>query len=78
MRFYNCTEDCLFGKGCETKLCMYKHEERDDDEEESENESDEHVDENQKTAEMDNFKPSLEKVRDAVGKSYNYFAKVKV
>ena len=32
-------EDCMFGKGCERKLCMYKHEESDDSDE-IENESD--------------------------------------
>ena len=32
-------EDCMFRKGCERKLCMYKHEESDDSDE-IENESD--------------------------------------
>ena len=60
------SEKCRFGKTCERKLCMYTHEESDEDtSEESDDELDE-CDENEVTVEK--LKPSLEKVRIALEK----------
>ena len=72
------SEDCMFAKGCERKLCMYKHEERDedDDEDESEDESDMDEDEDENQKAVENLKPSLEKVKEALEKVTNILKKV--
>ena len=63
------SDECKYGKACERMLCMFKHDESDDeaesddDEEDSEDEEEEDEDET-----VDEIKPSLEKVRDALEK----------
>ena len=64
------SEKCKYDKACERKLCMYRHEERiddDDDDEVSEDESDEDEDD-ESTEPIENLKPSLEKVKEALEK----------
>ena len=52
---------CKYGKGCERKMCMYTHDDKDDD-------SDESSDDEIGDAAVENLKPVLEKVKKAVEK----------
>ena len=62
------SESCKYGNGCERKLCMFKHEDNndDDDDEDSESESDDDDDESEKP--IEELKPSIEKVKEALEK----------
>ena len=60
------SEDCKFGKSCERKMCMYRHDdakEESDDEDESESSDDEEEDES-----LEELKPVLKKIQEAVDK----------
>ena len=65
------SESCKFGSGCERVLCMFRHEERNDneesDEEESDDESDTEGDSNDKES-VNVLIPVLEKFKEAVEK----------
>ena len=67
-------EDCKYGKACERKLCMYKHDDGDEDgveDEESDDEDDDDDEDeeiNDNEDKVDELKPSLEKVRAALVK----------
>ena len=61
------SESCKYGKACERKMCMYKHDENeDDDDSESEDDEAEELDDNGET--LEKLRPSLEKVKDALQK----------
>ena len=63
------SEICKFGKSCERKMCMYRHENIDD---ESENEEEESSDEEA----SEKLKPSLEKVQKSIDKVTALLAQV--
>ena len=56
-------EVCMFGAECERRLCMFRHEGRNGDEEESDDESD-----NDDTDDVEEMKPVLEKLEEAFEK----------
>ena len=59
------SDNCKYGKSCERILCMFKHEECDDGDD-SENENDSEEDEDEESVE--NLKPVLKKIQEAVEK----------
>ena len=60
------SEICKFGKGCERKMCMFRHKvDEDDDESEAEKSDDNESDVKNKP---DNLKPSLDKVKQSIEK----------
>ena len=65
------SEKCKFGRGCERKMCMYKHEECDESDAGSDDENDdenEDADSDDEEVSVDKLVPILEKVQEAVEK----------
>ena len=64
------SEDCKFGNVCERTLCMYKHEDRNDEEDENDEESDSDCDDDDDSVNVDveGIKPVLEKLEEAFEK----------
>ena len=60
---------CMFGTECERRLCMFRHEGRNGDEEESDDESDnEDTDDDTMEVDVEEIKPVLEKLEEAFKK----------
>ena len=58
---------CMFGLGCERTLCMFWHEGKNEDDEESDSDSDNTDDDNMEV-DVEDIKPVLEKLEEAFEK----------